>query len=356
MIKKHWKQLLLSSAVILLPMIAGIVLWDRLPSSMNIHWGADGQPDGTAGKAFAVFFPSLLILGFHWLCVFITNKDMNDQTPKAMVLTLWICPTLSLAMHSIMYTVALGLDVNMGMLLFLPLGILFAVMGNYMPKFRRNSTMGIKTTWALADDENWNATHRFGGRVWMAGGLLVCVLSCLPWDWAVPVTFVVIFAFAFAPMIYSWQYHKKQVAAGTAPVKPDPRDAAITRYTLIAVAVIFIVIGIFLCVGNITVTCGDSALTVDATYWDELTVDYADIDSIEFREQDAPGSRVWGFGSFRLLLGTFQNEEFGNYTRYSYTNPEGCIVLTVEGKTLVIADEDTQSTRAIYEQILEKMG
>ena len=258
-------------------------------------------------------------------------------------------------MHSIMYTVALGLEVNLGMLLFLPLGILFAVMGNYMPKFRRNSTMGIKTTWALADDENWNATHRFGGKVWMAGGLLVCVLSCLPWNWVIPVTFVVIFVFAFAPMIYSWQYHKKQKQAGTAPA-PDPRSAAVTRYTLIFVAVIFIAVGIFLFSGHITTDCGDTAFTVDASYWDPLTIDYADIDSIEFREQDDPGSRLWGFGSFRLLLGTFQNEEFGNYTRYSYVNPEGCIVLTVDGKTLVIADKDTESTRAIYEQLLEKIG
>ena len=355
MIKKHWKQLLVTSAVILLPMAVGLLLWEKLPATMNIHWGADGQPDGTAGKANSVFAPALFILAAHWFCVIVSAKDMKDQTPKAMALTLWICPMLSLCMHSIMYTVALGLEVNMGMLLFLPLGLLFAVMGNYMPKFRRNSTMGIKTTWALADDENWHATHRFGGKVWMAGGLLVCVLGCLPWDWVVPVTFVVIFAFAFAPMIYSWQYHRKQVAAGAAPVKPDPRDAAITKYTLIAVAAIFIIVGIFLCVGKITVTCSDTALTVDATYWDELTVDYADIDTIEFRAQDDPGSRLWGFGSFRLLLGTFQNEEFGSYTRYSYTNPEGCIVLTVDGKTLVVADRNTETTRALYEQIIAKM-
>ena len=356
MIKKNLKKLLLTSAVILLPMIAGIILWDRLPGTMNIHWGADGQPDGTAGKAFAVFGPPLLILAAHWLCLLLSARDLKNQTPKALNLTMWICPMLSLCMHSIMYTVALGLEVNMGMLLFLPLGILFAVMGNYMPKFRRNSTMGIKTAWALADDENWYATHRFGGKCWMAGGLLLCILSCLPWSWVVPATFVVIFAFAFAPMIYSWLYYRKQRKSGAAPLTRDPRDAAITKYTLIFVAAIFIVIGILLCVGNITVTCGDEALTVDATYWDEITIDYDDIDSIEFREEDDPGSRIWGLGSLRLLLGTFQNEEFGTYTRYSYTNPQGCIVLTVDGKILVIADKDTESTEAIYNQITQKIG
>lgn len=356
MIKKNLKLLLLTSAVILLPMIAGLLLWDRLPATMNIHWGAGGQPDGTAGKALAVFGPSLLILATHWLCVLISAKDMSRQTPKALHLVLWICPMLSLIIHSIMYTAALDMDFNMMMLLFVPMGILFTVMGNFMPKFRRNSTMGIKTVWALADDENWYATHRFGGKVWMTGGLLMIAFSCLPWDWAATLNFIVIFAAAFAPLVYSWQYYRKQRKAGAAPVTRNPRDAAITRFTLIAVAVIFIIIGIFLCVGDVTVTCGDSSLTVDATYWESITVDYDDIDSVEFRKEDDPGSRIWGFGSLRLLLGTFENEEFGTYTRYSYTNPESCIVLTVDSKTLVIADKDAASSEALYKTLLEKIG
>ena len=357
MIKKNLKMLLLTSAVILLPVLAGLLLWEKLPDTMNIHWGADGQADGTAGKAFAVFLPALLILAVHWLCVLISGRDLKYQPPKALHLTLWICPMLSLVMHSLMYSVALGLEFNMKLLLFVPLGILFAVMGNYMPKFRRNSTMGIKTTWALADDENWYATHRFGGKVWMAGGLLIIAVSCLPWNWAAILNFIVLLAAAFAPMVYSWLYHRKQVNAGTAPAAAprDPRDAAITKYTLIFVTVVFIAVGILLFSGNITTACGDTAFTVDATYWEELTIDYADIDSIEFRETDDPGTRLWGFGSFQLLLGTFQNEEFGSYTRYSYTHPKGCIVLTVDGKTLVIADADTESTRVIYEQLLEKI-
>ena len=358
MIKKNLKMLLLTSAVILLPVLAGLLLWEQLPDTMNIHWGTDGQPDGTAGKAFTVFFPALLILATHWLCVILSARDLKKQSPKAMSLTLWICPMLSLVMHSILYSVALGLDFNMKLLLFVPMGILFAVMGNYMPKFRLNSTIGIKTVWALADDENWNATHRFGGKIWMAGGLLIIAISCLPWDWAAVLSFAVLFASAFAPMIYSWQYHKKQVKTGTVPaaVPRDPRDAAVTKYALVFVAVIFIAVGILMFVGNITVTCGDTAFTVDATCWDDLTVEYADVDSIEFRENTVDGYREWGFGSARLLLGSFRNDEFGGYTRYTYTSDTGCIVLTVDGRILVIADKDTETTRALYEQLLEKIG
>ena len=353
MIKKNLKMLLLTSAVILLPMVAGLLLWDQLPATMNIHWGADGQPDGAAGKAFAVFAPSLFILAAHWLCVILSGRDMKAQTPKAMVLVLWICPMLSVCTHSIMYTVALGLEVNTVMLLFLPLGILFAVMGNYMPKFRRNSTMGIKTTWALADDENWNATHRFGGKIWMAGGLLVCVLSCLPWDWVVPVTFVVIFAFAFAPMIYSWQFYRKKKASGKeVPVYRSPYS----RWTWAIIAVFLLFLAWAMFSGNIEYTFGEDALTIDADHWDSISVSYDDIEAIEYREEMVSGSREWGYGSARLLLGTFRNEEFGFFTRYTYGGKGSCIVLTVDEKILVIADKDSEATRALYEQIVEKMG
>ena len=50
------------------------------------------------------------------------------------------------------------------------LGIVFIVLGNYMPLFRQNFFAGIKTPWALADEEIWNRTHRIGGRCWFACG------------------------------------------------------------------------------------------------------------------------------------------------------------------------------------------
>ena len=353
MIKKHWKQLLLSSAVILLPVVVGLLLWDRLPDTMNIHWGTDGQPDGTAGKALAVFLPAALLLGFHWLCAFLTNKSMANQPVKAIALGLWICPVISLTMHSLMYTVALGLEVNFGMLLFLPMGLMFVVIGNYMPKVRRNANMGIKTPWALADDENWYATHRFGGKCWMFGGLLVMVLSCLPWNWAVGATFVSIFAFAFAPAIYSWNFFRKQKASGKeVPAYRSPYG----KWVWLFMAVLAVVLVIVMFTGQITYAFEDDALTVDASFWDPVTVEYADIDAVEYRENAVDGERMWGYGSGRLLLGSFRNEEFGGYTRYTYTGDNGCVILTVGEKILVIADKDAEATRAIYEQITEKIG
>jgi hypothetical protein len=106
--------------------------------------------------------------------------------------------------------------------------------------------------------------------------------------------------------------------------------------------------------GSMKIEYGDTAFTLKITFWSDLTVKYDAVDSIEFRQSDAVGTRVSGLGSARLLAGNFRNEEFGNYTRYSYTGNDASIVLKVEGKTLVIAGKDVNSTQNIYQELLER--
>ena len=76
------------------------------------------------------------------------------------------------------------------------------------------------------------------------------------------------------------------------------------------------------------------------------------MDSVELRQDDVPGSRIFGVGSYRLLLGTFRNEEFGTYTRYTYYKPESCVVVRMGEKVLVLSGKDKAETQEIYSQLL----
>lgn len=68
------------------------------------------------------------------------------------------------------------------------------------------------------------------------------------------------------------------------------------------------------------------------------------------------GTRTYGVGSFRLLLGTFENAEFGTYTRYTYYRPEASVILSVSGKTLVLSGSSAESTRSLYDTLVKKTG
>ena len=355
MLKKYGKILLISSLLILLPIAVGLALWDQLPASMNIHWNAAGEADGSAGRGFAIFFIPLLMLAMHWFCVFIshiTNKD-NDQNDKAMKIVLWIIPVLTNTVMAAMYIGSLGLKIDMSKIIFAPMGILFIVIGNFMPKFRRNASMGVKTPWALADDENWYATHRFAGKVWVFGGILMMPLCFLPAVWGFVVMFAAIFALALSPAVYSWRFYKKQQAAGR-----EPKTYRIPggKWAWLIPAILVPVLVIVMFTGSITFELSEDALTVDSTFYTPLTVSYEDIDSVELRQGKAPGHRDWGYGSARLLLGGFSNEEFGGYTRYTYTFSDSHIVIKAGKNVLVIADKNKEYTQILFENLCEKIG
>lgn len=359
MIKKNKWELLASSIIILLPALLGLILWNKLPEQMTTHWGADGSADGWSVKALAVFGLPLFILVLHWVCVFFTVKDHKnkDQSKKVLGMIWWICPFLSVFANAITYAAAFGKDFNIGTLTLISIGLLFLVLGNYLPKCKQNYTIGIKVKWALQNEENWNATHRMGGKLWVIGGLIMMVCVFLPETFSSWVVLVLLPVLAVIPIVYSYAYHRKQLKEGTATITPIPKSKAdkiviIVIMPLVAVCLVFV--GLLTYTGDINVNYKDDSFTIEASFWSDLTVDYDAIESIEYREYDDPGSRTNGLGGAKLLAGAFRNEEFGNYTRYSYVGCDACVVLSVDGKTLVINGADSESTRNIYDELIAR--
>ena len=206
MIKKNLKTLLLSSFIVLLPMVVGLFLYPSLPAEIATHFNSDGVADGWSSRAFAVFAMPLILLGAHLLCVFICSADPKYEniTGKALLLVFWILPAVSVFVMSSIYAAALGLKFGMGVIIDLMVGILFAIIGNYMPKCRQNYTVGIKVPWALNDEDNWNYTHRVGGWCYMLGGIAICVMAFLRFQKGV---FAVILLCALAPVAASYLYY-----------------------------------------------------------------------------------------------------------------------------------------------------
>ena len=172
MIKKYLKTLIVTSVVILLPILLGLLLWDKLPEQIPFHWNAAGEVDGWASKPFGVFGMPFILLGFQWLCALVTGADPKkaNHSEKVLHLVLWIIPVLQLVLFSITYITALGGDVPMDVVMSLFMGLLFVIIGNYLPKCQQNYTIGIKMSWTLHSEENWNRTHRFAGRLWVICG------------------------------------------------------------------------------------------------------------------------------------------------------------------------------------------
>lgn len=211
MIRENKWKILITTLVTLLPMLAGLLLWNRLPERMPVHWNAAGEADGWGGRAFAVFATPGFMAAIHLLCVLCTSLDpkVRGQTKKVLGMVFWICPFMSVLVGGVVYAEALGAGVNVATVILAATGVLFVALGNYLPKCKRNYTIGIKVMWALEDEANWNATHRFAGKVWVAGGLLVILVSFLPGDWAIWVYLPLTALMALLPVGYSYLYYRK---------------------------------------------------------------------------------------------------------------------------------------------------
>ena len=98
MTKKNKKIILITSMITILPILAGLILWNKLPEQVATHFDANGIPNGYSSRAFAVFGPYLICLFAHLFCAFGTLADPKKQAigQKMYALILWICPAVSL--------------------------------------------------------------------------------------------------------------------------------------------------------------------------------------------------------------------------------------------------------------------
>ena len=210
MIKKYWKLLIVTSLVTLLPMVAGLILWNQLPEQLPAHWNMAGEVDGWLGKPVFVFGMPALMAALQWVMVVVSGSDPKNKniSDKVMQLILWLIPVLTIVLCTITYMTVLGLPVSVDIVMPIFMGLMFVIIGNYLPKCKQSYTVGIKVAWTLNSEENWYRTHRFAGILWVIGGILGMATAFVGGF----VAFMVIMAImTVAPVVYSYILYRKGI-------------------------------------------------------------------------------------------------------------------------------------------------
>lgn len=346
MIRKYKYRLILSSLLILLPMVVGLLLQDRMVQFSLSPWGSGSRSDHwTLGTILGT---PLTFLIAHWIILAITWKDQRSKNQKVFSMVFWIMPVVSLYCCAIVYCAACGYDLYQEAIVILPLGLLFLAIGNYLPKCQQNHTIGIRLPWTLGNEENWNRTHRFGGKCWVSGSILVLLSIFLPGMWKLYGSMVVVGAMVLLPTLYSYRIYRQHRKEGVQYPIFSGRNA---RRGLLFTLALVIFLAVVLFTGNIRYHFSETGFTIDADYYSDLTVSYDSIDSVKLVEGNVSGVRVAGFGSPRLLMGTFRNDILGTYTRYTYGNPEACVILTSGSRFLVLSAKTVPETEELYRQL-----
>ena len=210
MLKANKKTLILTSIITALPIVVGLLLWNQLPDPMATHFGSAGA-DGYSSKLFAVVGLPLILVALEWVGAFATASDPRKQniSSKMFTLVLWIVPVISLVACGTMYAFNLNVAMNVDLVAGLLVGVMFIVVGNFLPKARQNYTIGIKIPWTLASEENWNNTHRLAGYLWMICGAIMVILTLcgkMASVWMMIVAAIMV----GVPVVYSYLMYRKE--------------------------------------------------------------------------------------------------------------------------------------------------
>ncbi|MBI0475893.1 DUF1648 domain-containing protein [Sphingomonas sp. MA1305] len=212
-----YRNLKIASVVVVAGMaVFAALALQRLPAGTELptHWDAAGNVNGTMPAGMALFFGvGVTALVSLVLAVVPALEPLQDKlAASAPVYRAAWAGTLALmvAVEAKIGGPAFGWQLPA----LLPLagaGLLLIVLGNVLPKSRPSFFVGIRTPWTLTDTDNWVATHRFGGRTMMLGGVLLVAAAVLPIgaDTRMALVFAAIAVSVLPPLAYSYLYWRR---------------------------------------------------------------------------------------------------------------------------------------------------
>lgn len=181
---KNKKMLIALGAVCLVNFIAHLCFYPALPDTVPTHWGFDGQVDGW-GPKYMVLVTALIPAAILLLIAVVPKIDPKSENFQKFGgiyrgflagIVLFLCG-ISWLSELTVYNVLPDGSSLVGVLVSGGIGILFILLGNYMPRIKQNYTFGCRTPWALADEHNWNRTQRMGGITFVVMGVVLLFLG-----------------------------------------------------------------------------------------------------------------------------------------------------------------------------------
>lgn len=145
----------------------------------------------------------------------------------------------------------------------------------------------------------------------------------------------------------------KDVAA---PSTSKQKSKTSTIISIVITIIVCAAVLFMLFTGNITIKVNDQSLIADASFTSSTTVQFQDIEEINYVSNIALGKRTNGVGSAKLQAGHFRNDLYGDYMLYAYADCHDYIVLKTKHGFVVINAKNPQDTKQLYSNLQNELS
>lgn len=201
-------------SIVLLPFVYLAIIWNKLPQKVPVHWNIRGEVDRYGEKTEMILIPVLLPLLVYLIFLVVPKIDPKNKLNKMgnkLNSLKFVLITLMSGLALFLIFSAQHQNFTNPNLIFVFVGLMYLVFGNYFKTIKANYFIGIRTPWTLESETVWKETHRLAGKLWLAGGLLV-IISALFLDDKMNVLnfFIITGIITLVPAVYSYFIFKKE--------------------------------------------------------------------------------------------------------------------------------------------------
>ena len=196
--QKNKRTLFLTSAICIVLSIVTFIL---------------SQMGGASAENYILLYVIALLMNIV-LNLALSIKIASTNEAKALVsLGKWIMPIAGVIyLLPQVYSVLFPDQVMEDAYVYVFIGVLLVISGNYFPKNHINPYVGLKFPWLFDDEEGWYKTHRLGSYTWILAGL-ICLIHPLHNLMYVTVP-LIIFLVGIIPLVYSLVLYFKRKKQG----------------------------------------------------------------------------------------------------------------------------------------------
>jgi uncharacterized membrane protein len=194
--------------IVLMPFIYLAFIWNALPEKVPTHWNYKGEIDHWGDKISLIGLLFMLPVLIYVLLLVAPKIDPKKRIAlmggKFYQLKFFLVLFMSLLASFIIF-ITKNQSFSSPNLIYIIIGILFLVLGNYFKVIQPNYFVGIRTPWTLENNEVWKLTHVFAGKLWVIGGLVIVLGGLIFENYPFSIVFISLVAvLAIVPMVYSY--------------------------------------------------------------------------------------------------------------------------------------------------------